>query len=75
MKRALLLLAIISIVAQATAQKANTFVTGKLEGLSKDKWIYLMGFGGNFRDSTQQTDKGFKFDLHIPEGEGDFYIF
>lgn len=60
--------------ALAFAQKPNTYIKGQLKGLSKDKWIYLSGFGGGFKDSVQQKKDGFRFSLNIPEGEGDFYI-
>lgn len=74
MKKRLLLLSLFSIAIQAFAQKANTTLTGKLEGFPAQDKIYLSSLGDGYRDSTQQTDKGFRFDLNIPDGKGDFYI-
>lgn len=75
MLKKLIFISVLSLGSQAFAQKPNTVIHGKLEGLPKEEWIYLTGFGTRQKDSVQQTDKGFKFELHIPEGEGDFYIF
>ncbi|MDR2283702.1 MAG: redoxin domain-containing protein [Sphingobacterium sp.] len=74
MKKRLLLLSLFSIALQAFAQKTNTTVTGKLEGFPAQDKIYLSTLGDGYRDSTQQTDKGFRFDLDIPDGHGNFYI-
>ena len=74
MKKNILSILFVALAAQAVAQKATTVVTGKLEGLPKEEWIYLSGFGNGQKDSVQQTEKGFRFDVDIPEGEGDFYI-
>jgi len=60
--------------AQAFAQKANTIVSGKIAQLPANEWIYIGSFGNAQRDSVQQNEKGFRFDLHIPEGEGDLYM-
>ncbi|TDQ81712.1 redoxin domain-containing protein [Sphingobacterium yanglingense] len=67
-------LAVFTLAGQAFAQQPNTQISGKLDGLPKDEWIYLSGLTNRQKDSVQQTDKGFKFELNIPEGEGDFYI-
>ncbi|MDM1292682.1 redoxin domain-containing protein [Sphingobacterium sp. N143] len=74
MKKNLLSILFLAIAGQAVAQKTNTVVTGKLDNLSQEEWIYLSGFGNGQKDSVRQTEKGFRFDLDIPEGEGDFYI-
>ncbi|TDQ73483.1 redoxin domain-containing protein [Sphingobacterium yanglingense] len=74
MLKKLIFISVLSLGSQAFAQKPNTLITGKLEGLPKEEWIYFMGFGDRQKDSVQQTDKGFKFELDIPEGQGDFYI-
>ncbi len=75
MKKSTLSFLFLALASQAFAQKTNTVLTGKLDNLPKDQWIYLSGFGNGLKDSVQQTEKGFRFDLDIPEGEGDFYIF
>ncbi|ULT23748.1 DUF4369 domain-containing protein [Sphingobacterium sp. E70] len=74
MKKSTLSFLFLALASQAFAQKTNTVLTGKLDNLPKDQWIYLSGFGNGQKDSVQQTEKGFRFDLDIPEGEGDFYI-
>jgi len=75
MKKSTLSFLFLALATQAFAQKTNTILTGKLNNLPKEEWIYLSGFGNGQKDSVQQTEKGFRFDLDIPEGEGDFYIF
>lgn len=75
MKKSTLSFLFLALASQAFAQKTNTVLTGKLDNLPKDQWIYLSGFVNGQKDSVQQTEKGFRFDLDIPEGEGDFYIF
>lgn len=74
MLKKLIFISVLSLGSQAFAQKPNTVITGKLEGLSNKEWIYLSGFTNRQKDSVQQSNKGFRFELEIPEGEGDFYI-
>ncbi|MDF2514839.1 MAG: hypothetical protein K0R59_135 [Sphingobacterium sp.] len=73
MKKNLLSLLFFTLTSQAFAQKTNTVVSGKLDNLPKEEWIYLSEFWNDKKDSVQQTDKGFRFDLEIPEGQGNLY--
>lgn len=74
MKKQVILLIFLCVAIQVFAQKPNTVITGKVMGLSENEWIYLSTFNNNYKDSVHQTDKGFKFELDIPDGEGAFYI-
>ncbi|WP_162304966.1 redoxin domain-containing protein [Sphingobacterium olei] len=74
MNKYLILIAYVTVVMQSFAQKNNTFVAGNIQDLSNAEWIYLSSMRGGYKDSTQQNDNGFRFELDIPEGEGDFYI-
>lgn len=74
MLKKIIFISVLFLGSHAYAQKPNTIITGRLDGLSKGEWIYLSGFTDRQKDSVQQNDKGFRFELDIPEGQGDFYI-
>ncbi|MCL7989063.1 AhpC/TSA family protein [Sphingobacterium sp. lm-10] len=74
MKQMSITLAFLAICMISYAQDANVFITGKIVGVPADELLYLSTFGSSFRDSTKQDENGFKFAIHIPEGEGQFYI-
>lgn len=74
MKKAFSLVVSACITLAATAQKNNVFVKAAIPGIPAGEWIYYNGMNGNVRDSVQPDAKGFNIAMHIPEGEGDFYM-
>jgi len=61
----------------ALGAQANTvIVSAKIKELPAGQWIYYREQGGNDKsDSVQSVKGGFKFEIHIEEGEGNIYLF
>jgi len=61
----------------ASGARANTvIVNANIKQLPAGQWIYYREQGGNDNsDSVQSFKGGFKFEIHIEEGEGNIYLF